>query len=133
MPPLILQEEKIMKKIDEMTMSELSVFLCKIAGPAENIFSDAAVNEVFDDVAKMLKDKATVENAFSVFCARLVPVMMGKHEADTFAILAAMEGVSVDEIKEKNGFDVMRTMFKAFMIDRDIQTIFRPMQKVRGK
>ena len=37
------------------------------------------------------------------------------------------------EIKDKNGFDVMRTMFKAFMIDRDIQTIFRPLQKVRGK
>lgn len=122
-----------MKKIDEMTMAELSAFLCKVAGPAENIFTDGAVNEAFDEVAKMLKDKATVENAFSVFCAVLVPVMMGKHEEDTFTILAALEGVSAAEIKEQNGFDAMRTMFKAFMIDRDIQTIFRPMQKVRGK
>ena len=122
-----------MKKIDEMTMAELSSFLCKVAVPAENIFTDGAVNEAFDEVAKLLKDKATVENAFSVFCAVLVPVMMGNHEEDTFAILAALEGVSAAEIKDKNGFDVMRTMFKAFMIDRDIQTIFRPLQKVRGK
>ena len=122
-----------MKKIDEMTMAELSSFLCNVAVPAENIFTDGAVTEAFDEVTKLLKDKATVENAFSVFCAVLVPVMMGKHEEDTFAILAALEGVSVAEIKDKNGFDVMRTMFKAFMIDRDIQTIFRPLQKVRGK
>ena len=122
-----------MKKIDEMTMAELSSFLCKVAVPAENIFADGAVNEAFDEVTKLLKDKATVENAFSVFCAVLVPVMMGKHEEDTFAILATLEGVSAAEIKDKNGFDVMRTMFKAFMIDRDIQTIFRPLQKVRGK
>ncbi len=122
-----------MKKIDEMTMTELSTFLCKVAAPAENIFTDGAVNEAFDEVANLLKDKATVENAFSAFCAVLVPAMMSKHEEDVFTILAALEGVSVAEIKDKNGFEAMRTMFKAFMIDRDIQTIFRPMQKVRGK
>ena len=43
-----------MKKIDEMTMAELSSFLCKVAVPAENIFTDGAVNEAFDEVAKLL-------------------------------------------------------------------------------
>jgi hypothetical protein len=50
-----------------------------------------------------------------------------------YAIFAALDGVSVDEIKEQNGVEFMRDIFRGFVLDGDLVSIFRPGIEVRGE
>lgn len=123
-----------MKKIAEMTANELIAFICKIAGPAENLFSDGAVMESLKEMKERIPENATVETVFSMFTAIMFPRLTGEaHKKDTFAILAALDGVSVEEIEGRNGLETMRDMFVVFVVDRDVETIFRPCAEARGK
>ena len=121
-----------MKKLAEMTMEELSAYLCKVAGPADNLFSDAAVCAAFDEAQERMPEKPTIQSAFSIFTAVLVPALMSeKHKGDTYAILSAQTGESVEEVVKRNGFEVMKDLFSIFVLERDVQTIFRAGAQVR--
>lgn len=121
-----------MKKIAEMTMDELSVCMCKMAAPASNLFADGEVTDAFDEAQKRMPEKATLQEAFSIFSSVLVPVLMNeKHKAETYSILSAQSGENVDEIAARNGLEVMRDLFTVFMLERDVQTIFRVGAEVR--
>ena len=121
-----------MKKLSEMTMEELSACLCKMAGPADNLFSDAAVCDAFDTAQKRMPENPTIQAAFSIFTSILVPALMSeKHKGDTYAILSAQSGDSVEEISARNGMEVMKDLFTVFVLERDVQTIFRIGAEVR--
>lgn len=123
-----------MRTIPEMNANDLSVCLCKMADPAERLLSDEAVREAIDNMREHLKDKVTIEKAFSLFTTILYPVLAGDaHKDDTFAVLAALDDVTVEEIGDRNGLEVMRDMFRAFVINTEIVTIFRPCAEVRGE
>lgn len=122
-----------MKKLSEMTMNELSACLCKMASPAQALFSDGMVLEAFDGVQEVLNEQTTVSDALGIFTGVLLPVLTDdKHKADTYAILAAQNGQSVEEIEARNGYEVVRELFSIFMVERDVQTIFRPCAQARG-
>lgn len=123
-----------MRKIETMTANELSVCICKMVGPAERLLSDGAVREALDDMRDAIGKEASVEKAFSAFSTILYPVLGGEaHKDDTFEVLAALDGVSADEIANRNGLEVMRDVFIAFVVDKDVQTIFRPCMEARAK
>lgn len=123
-----------MRSISEMTASALGKCLCDMAEPAERLFTDGAVCSALNDLTAKLKEKMAIDKAFSLFTQILFPVICGdKHKADTFAILAALDGVTVDEIEKRNGLEVMRDLFKAFVLEGDVATIFRPGCEVRGE
>lgn len=122
-----------MRNLSELTANELTKCLCAMAGPAENVFGDKAVTAALDAYKAKLDDKTTVEKGFSLFVTGLFPVLMGKHEADVYAIMAALGGVSVKDIKAKNGVEFMRDVFTAFVLDGDLSGIFRPGCEVRGE
>ena len=50
-----------------------------------------------------------------------------------YAILGALNDVDGGEIKQRNGVEMMRDMFKAFVLDGDLAGIFRPGCEVRGE
>lgn len=123
-----------MKKIAEMNASELSACLCQIAEPAEKLLSDSAVIEALDGFRKDIPEKSDVATAFSLFTTMVVPKLMDKkHQKDVYSILAAIDGVAVEEIHKRNGLETIRDMFVVFAMERDVETIFRPACEARSK
>lgn len=120
-----------MKRIHEMTMAELSVCLCKMAEPAERIFSDGAVIDALREMRNRMSEKTTVDTAVSIFAAVLFPVLMSDaHKQDAYAILDAM-GATVKA--DTNGLEAMRDLFVVFVRDRDVESLFRPCAEARCK
>ena len=119
-----------MKKI----ASELSACLCQIAEPAEKLLSDSAVIDALDGFRKDIPEKSDVATAFSLFTTMVVPKLMDKkHQKDVYSILAAIDGVAVEEIHKRNGLETIRDMFVVFAMERDVETIFRPACEARSK
>lgn len=122
-----------MKKIHEMPMGDLSVCLCKMAAAADNLFADAAVCEAFDEVKRLIGDEAPANVAVSLFASIMMPVLMNeKHKRDTFAILGALGCGTSDEIEQRNGIEVLHDLFTVFVIDGDVQSLFRPCAEMRS-
>lgn len=117
-----------MKKLSQMSCTELSRVLCEIASPAEKLFADPDVMGFFDK----MKDLRQEANGIPiVFLARLLttmtPVFLGdKHRDDTLGILAALKGVPVEKLAEQNGIETMRDVWDMLMTDTDLMGFFRP-------
>lgn len=123
-----------MRKIAEMTMDELTLALCQMAEPASNIMSDGAVSEAFVEMGKKLNKKASLLQNIAVFTSVLVPVLLGeKHRDDTYAVLAALEGVTVEEIRKQNGIRTVKDLFEVFMINKQTVAAFRADPEVRAE
>lgn len=121
-----------MRKISEMDMQELPAMLCKIAPCAERLFSDIAVCDAFDKMGEYMKEGQTAKTGFSLFALILIPVLMNeKHIEDTYAILSAIEGVDMKEIKKMNGVKTTGDLFRLFVLDGSVQGIFRPGAQIR--
>lgn len=122
-----------MKKIHEMNANELTACICKIAAPAERVFTDGAVIDALDTMRGRIPEDVTIDLAFSLFVRDVVPALTGKeHKDDTYAIMAALCDETVDEVMERNGLEVMRDMFVIFALDKDVEGIFRPCGKARS-
>lgn len=127
------KEEKIMKKMHEMSMGELAGCIGKIAKPAERLFSDNAVIEALKTVRETVHEGMTMEAAFSLFVSILFPVLTdGKHKKDSYAIVTALSDAET-AVEDRNGLEVMRDMFMIFLVDKDVESIFRPCIEARGK
>lgn len=123
-----------MKKISEMTMAELSACLCKMAPAADRLFSDGAVCEAFDEMKARMNEKTTVQDAVSMFTGIMFPVLMGeKHKQDCYDILHALGSGDGKENEGRNGIEVLHELFTVFVIDGDVQSMFRPCTEIRGK
>lgn len=122
-----------MRNLSDMTANELTKCLCDMTGPAESIFCDGAVTEALDAYHKKIEKDTSLQKGFSLFVKDVFPTLMGKHEDDVYTILAAVDGVGVDEIKNRNGVEFMRDVFKAFVLDGDLAGIFRPGCEARGE
>lgn len=123
-----------MRKITEMTTDELAIAICQMAEPASNIMFDGAVSEAFVEMSKKLDKNSTLLQNIAVFASVLVPVLLGdKHRQDTYAVLAALEGKTVDNIRRQNGLKTAKDLFEVFMSNKDTAVIFRPDQEVRAE
>lgn len=123
-----------MKKIDEMNVNELTACLCKIAEPAEKLFGDMAVLDALDKMKKAIPAQATAKLVFSLFMTIVYPHLMNEHNKEsTMKILAGLDGVTVEEIENRNGVKNAGDMFNIFIMDRDVESVFRPACEVRGE
>lgn len=123
-----------MRKIAELTTDELALALCQMAEPASNIMSDGAVSDAFVEMGKKLNKNATMLQNIAVFASTLVPVLLGEqHRQDTCAILAAISGKTVDDIRKQNGFKTAKDLFEVFMVSKETPAIFRADQAVRSE
>ncbi len=121
-----------MRNLSDLTGSELSKCLCALVVPAEKVFSDCAVTQALDAYRSAIEEKTSFDRGFSLFVTMLFPVLM-KHEDEVYAILGAMNDVSGEEIKQRNGVEMMRDMLKAFVLDGELAGIFRPGCEIRGE
>ena len=71
---------------------------------------------------------------FGMFVSVVVPTLLGeKHRDDTYALLAAVSGVSVDEVKKQNGFKTAKDVWSIFMTDVDMASMFRDGDEARAE
>lgn len=124
-----------MKKLSELSTTELSKVLCTIADPAERIFSDP---EVMDMLPRLKDLREESKGIPVVYMARLMttisPVMLGeKHLHDVCVIVAALKDVEPAEVLEQPGMDTMRDVFDLLTGDKDLARFFRPRGKGKSK
>ena len=111
-------------KLSEMNGEELSVCLCKIAEPLERIGFDKKTTAVFQEIADMSKDNMNNIQKASVMIGKYVPLLLGAHREDTFAILAAINDKTVEEIRSQNGMQTIKELKNA-LADPDLMDFFR--------
>lgn len=123
-----------MRKIAEMNTDEMAIAICQMAEPVSNIMSDGMVSDAFVEMSKKLNKNSTLLQNIAVFTSVLVPVLLGeKHRNDTYAVLAALEGTTVENIRKQNGIKTAKDLFDVFMANKETTTIFRPDQEVRAE
>lgn len=115
-----------MKTFSEMNTEELSRAICTMAEKISNIVNDPAAIEALSNMKKLMDNDAPALQTFSVFASDLIPTLLGDaHREDTFAILAAFSGKTVDELKQQNGFKTAKELYSLLMKERDLGSLFR--------
>ena len=110
-------------KLSEMNGEELSVCLCKIAEPIERIGFDKKTTETFQEIADLIKNGMNNIQQTSIMIGTCVPLLLGDHREDTFAILAAINGKTVEEIRSQNGMQTIKELKNA-LADPDLMDFF---------
>lgn len=123
-----------MKKLREMNIDEMSVAICRMAEPIANLVEDGAVMDAFRAMAEKGKAATNMLQNMGAFLSTLVPVLLGdKHRQDTLAVMAAVCGQSVEELKVRNGMDVIKDLHAMLTADTDVVPLFRPDEEARGE
>lgn len=110
-------------KLSEMNGEELSVCLCKIAEPLERIGFDKKTTETFQKIADLSKSGMNNIQKASAMIGKYVPLLLGDHREDTFAILAAINDKTVEEIRSQNGMQTIKEL-KDALTDPDLMDFF---------
>lgn len=110
-------------KLSEMNGEELSVCLCKIAEPLERIGFDKKTTETFQKIADLSKSGMNNIQKASAMIGKYVPLLLGDHREDTFAILAAIDDKTVEEIRSQNGMQTIKEL-KDALTDPDLMDFF---------
>lgn len=90
-------------KLSKLTTDEALDVLCEITPYVSNIVSDETLMETLNKTIK--KDgmtRAGVLVAGAEKLSRLVPIVMKEHRNDVYGILAAVNGLDVEEIAKQN-------------------------------
>lgn len=116
-----------MRNLNDLAVNELGKCIAAMSAPAEKIFRDKEITEALDAYRERVTEKTTMAEGLSLFAVKLFPLLVGKHEKDVYDILAAIDGVSVDDIKARSGAEVMQGMFRTFVLNGDVAAIFRPL------
>lgn len=109
-------------KLSEMNSNQMTACLCKIAPALENIGMDDKFSNAVKRIANKDKNLKPVQQGAALIGA-FVPLLLGDHKNDTFAILAALSGKTVKEIGEQNGMVTMREV-KDALNDPDLIDFF---------
>lgn len=123
-----------MKKLSELNGVEMADVLCEIIEPMGRLMDDEKVVDCFGKLAEIIKSNPS-QMLFLAKCMREVtPVFLGtEHRDDTFMIIAALNGVTVDEVKAKPGVDLIMDVFWMVAGDGGLLRMFRPRKAVRSE
>lgn len=110
-------------KLSEMNTKELSRALCLLSGPLERIGGDAAITQIFKDMNN-LKGQVSKLQATAVVMGKLIPVLLDRHQTDTFTALSVLTGKSVQEIENQNGKQTIEEI--KTVLDKDLLDFFLP-------
>ena len=110
-------------KISEMSTEQLATALVRIAGPAERIGSDTEFNTRLAEHAKAIKSgNITVLQNYTSLIGFAIPMLLDRHKEDTYTILSAMTGKTVQEIAAQNAMQTLREAKEC--LDGDLMTFF---------
>lgn len=118
-----------MRKISELGTDECCEVLCMIARPVQNIVDDKKLMATIGTaISKDAKSGLTAVGMVMAASSRIVsalPVLLRDHREDVYAILSAVGGVSVDEVKGQNIITTMQEV-KEVLKDKELLDFFRP-------
>lgn len=110
-------------KISEMNGEQLADALCRMAEPVARICEDEKILRQMQEIGRMAGDTTVLELAGRISGA-LIPALLKDHRADTFEILAALEGRTAKQIAQEKAMEIMRTVREA-IYDEELLLFFR--------
>lgn len=113
-------------KLSEFSTDRAADILCEISVYTLNILSD---EEIRDSLKKQTDEKKqqTAGEKYAIGAQKIgqwIPLILKKHRDDVFAILAAINGVTVDAIREQNVLTTMRQI-RELAKDKDLIDFFK--------
>ena len=85
-------------KLKDFSGDQMAEVLCTIAEPVEHITQDEEVLEAIKKLAEERQKGGVLGKLAGFAYARFVPLLLKKHKEDTYTILAAFSGKSVQEV-----------------------------------
>lgn len=108
-------------KLSEMSTEQLAACLCRLAEPIGVLTAD---EEIAETVKRIGEDKEKpVYTVLGGAASKLIPLMLKKHEAETYGILAALTGKSEAELKTQRGLKTIKDAKECF--DKDLLDFFK--------
>lgn len=114
-------------KISELTTERAADVLCEVSIYALNILSD---KELLASLRMQLEGtdgdstKAELIAVASEKVAELVPLLLKKHKDDVFGIVAAVNGLTLEQVRQQKIIKTM-TAIKEMAQDKDLIDFFR--------
>ena len=114
-------------KISELTTERAADVLCEVSIYALNILSD---NELIASLRMQLdgtdgdRTKAEMIAIASEKVAELVPLLLKKHKDDVFGIVAAVNGLTLEQVRRQKIIKTMNAI-KEMAQDKDLIDFFR--------
>lgn len=114
-------------KISELTTERAADVLCEVSIYALNILSD---KELLASLRIQLEGtdgdstKAELIAVASEKIAELVPLLLKKHKDDVFGIVAAVNGLTLEQVRQQKVIKTM-TAIKEMAQDKDLIDFFR--------
>lgn len=114
-------------KISELTTERAADVLCEVSIYALNILSD---KELLASLRMQLEGtdgdstKAEMIAVASEKIAELVPLLLKKHKDDVFGIVAAVNGLTLEQVRQQKVIKTM-TAIKEMAQDKDLIDFFR--------
>lgn len=115
-------------KLSQMNTEQLADALCMMADPIDKIGMDEAFTEKLKEVAKRGKLNK-IQNATTMF-ATFVPLLLKNKREETFQILSALTGKTVEEIATQSGMVTLKDAMES--IDEDFINFFRQSADTAG-
>nr|DAD75502.1 MAG TPA: hypothetical protein [Siphoviridae sp. ctuvC1] len=114
-------------KISELTTERAADVLCEVSIYALNILSD---KELLASLRMQLegtdgdRTKAEMIAIASEKVAELIPLILKKHKDDVFGIVAAVNGLTLEQVRQQKIIKTM-TAIKEMARDKDLIDFFR--------
>lgn len=114
-------------KISELTTERAADVLCEVSIYALNILSD---KELLDSLRMQLEGtdgdstKAELIAVASEKIAELVPLLLKKHKDDVFGIVAAVNGLTLEQVRQQKIIKTMNAI-KEMAQDKDLIDFFK--------
>lgn len=114
-------------KISELTTERAADVLCEVSIYALNILSD---KELLASLRMQLegtdgdRTKAEMIAIASEKIAELVPLLLKKHKDDVFGIIAAVNGLTLEQVRQQKIIKTM-TAIKEMAQDKDLIDFFK--------
>lgn len=114
-------------KISELTTERAADVLCEVSIYALNVLSD---KELLASLRMQLegtngdRTKAEMIAIASEKVAELVPLLLKKHKDDVFGIVAAVNGLTLEQVRQQKIIKTM-TAIKEMAQDKDLIDFFR--------
>lgn len=113
-------------KLSEFSTDKAADILCEISVYTLNILSD---EEIRDSLKKQDDEEKqqTAGEKYAIGAQKIgqwIPLILKKHREDAFGILAAVNGVTVDAIREQNVLVTMRQI-RELAKDKDLTDFFK--------
>lgn len=112
-------------KLSKLTTDEALDVLCEITPFVSSVISDEDLMETLNKtINKDGMTRAGVMLAGAEKLSRLVPIIMKEHRNDVYGILAAVNGLDIDEIAKQN---IIKTsmQIRDVCADKDMLDFFR--------